>query len=369
MKLALLPLFALFFATEAEAQQDKLLIGTYTNKGTSEGIYVYDFDRTTAETKLKSVAKNVINPSYLAISKDKKFVYSVNEAGKNSEVSAFSFNMQSGELTFLNKNPSAGADPCFITVDDKNVILANYGGGNISVFGRNADGSLGPIKQVVQHTGKSIDPKKRQESAHVHQVQFTPDHKYLISNDLGEDNSYIYNYNPQSTDKVLTQKAVIKTNPGTGPRHLTFGKNGQFAYLVHEFNGSITVFSYHKGNLDKIQEIGTAAKDFTGRIDGADLHISPDGKFLYETNRGDANTITAFSILPNGNLKFIETIPTLGRGPRNFAIDPSGNFLLIAHQYTNDVVIFNRDPTRGTLKDSGKRINVGTPVCLLFTQN
>ncbi|MFD0939256.1 lactonase family protein [Pedobacter boryungensis] len=361
-------LLAIFLTFQTQAQNYNLLIGTYTNKGNSEGIYVYSYNGLTAETSLKSIAKNVVNPSYLAVSGNKKFVYSVNEDGKNSAVSAFSFNSQSGDLSFLNKKSSEGADPCYIAIDDKNVILANYSGGTISVFGRNADGSLSDAKQIIQHTGRSIDPKKRQESAHVHQVQFTPDHKYLISNDLGEDLIYIYNYNAASIDKILTIKIVIKTNAGTGPRHLVFSPNGKFAYLAHEFNGNITAFSYANGNLKKLHEIATVPKDFTGKIDGADIHISPDGKFLYETNRGDANTIAVFSILPTGILKFIERVSTLGKGPRNFAIDPSGNHVLVAHQYTNDVVIFNRNKITGTLKDSSKRISVGVPVCLIFSK-
>lgn len=365
-KLSLL-LLVIPIALQVNAQHYNLLIGTYTNKGNSEGIYVYDFNSTTGETKLKSIAKNVVNPSYLAISKDRKFVYSVNEDGKNSAVSAFNFNSKSGNLSFLNKKPAEGADPCYLTVDDHHVILANYSGGSISVFGRHADGSLSQIKQIVQHTGKSIDPK-RQASAHVHQVQFTPDKKYLLVNDLGEDQIYLYTYQPLSTDKVLTLKSVIKTNAGTGPRHLTFSPNGKFAYLTHEFNGSITAFSYTNGDLKKIQEVETRAKDFSGKIDGADIHVSPDGRFLYQSNRGDANTMSTFAILPTGTLKWVETLSTLGKGPRNFSIDPSGNFLLVAHQYTNDIVVFNRDKSTGKLSDSGKRIHVGIPVCLVFSK-
>ena len=368
MKKLILLLAILLLTHQANAQNYNLLIGTYTNKGTSEGIYVYDYNSSTAETKLKSIAKNVTNPSYLAISKNKDFVYSVNEDGKNSAVSAFRFDTESGNLNFLNKKPSEGADPCYIAINNKHVILANYSGGNITVFGRNADGSLSDAKQIIQHTGKSIDPKKRQESAHVHQIQFTPDQKYMICNDLGEDQIYIYNYNPTSKNAILTIKSVIKTTAGSGPRHLTFSPNGKFAYLAHEFNGSITSFVYRNGNLKKIQEINTTPKDFTGKIDAADIHVSADGKFLYESNRGDANTISVFSIYPTGTLKFVETVSTLGKGPRNFSIDPSGNFLLVAHQYTNEIVIFERNITTGKLKDSGKRITVGAPVCLLFSK-
>ncbi len=368
MKKFIFFLFACCFALHTQAQNYKLLIGTYTNKGNSEGIYVYDYNSLTAETHLKQVAKNVVNPSYLALSADRKFLYSVNEDGKNSAVSAFAYNAKSGALTFLNKKPSQGADPCFILVDGKNVMIANYSGGSISTYGRQADGTLTDPKQVIQHTGKSIDPK-RQASAHVHQVQLSPDKKYLVVNDLGEDQIYIYHYTNSQTNTPLSLKTKIKTNAGSGPRHLTFSTNGKFAYLAHEFNGSITAFKYHDGSLEKIQKIATTTPDFNGKVDGADIHISADGKFLYETNRGDANTISTFAVQANGTLKLIETISTLGKGPRNFSIDPSGNFLLVAHQYTNDVVIFSRDKNTGRLKDSGKRINVGVPVCLIFSKS
>lgn len=367
MKKSLLFIFSFFTASITQAQQYNLLIGTYTNKGNSEGIYVYSFDTKTGESKLKSSIKSA-NPSFLTVSRDQKFVYSVNEIGKNSEVSAFGFNALSGKLTFLNKQLTEGGDPCYVLADNSNVFAANYSGGSISVFSRNADGSLNSISQVIRHTGKSTGQKEKPAKTNVHQVQFSPDQKYIISTDLGEDQIYSYHYTPTGNAQVLTLNKVIKSNPGSGPRHLTFSPNGKFAYLAHEVNGSITVFSYNDGNLIKLQEIGTAEKDFKGKIHGADIHISADGKFLYETNRGDLNTISLFAITKDGHLTFIETTATLGKGPRNFSIDPTGNFLLVAHQYTNDVVIFNRNKKTGKLTDSGKRINVSTPVCLVFSK-
>ncbi len=352
---------------QANAQNHNLLIGTYTNKGTSEGIYTYNFDAKTGETQLKSIAKNTVNPSYLALSSNNKFVYAVNENGKNSTLSAFSFNTQSGDLTFLNQQNTQGADPCFVTLNNKHVFTANYSGGSLTVFSRNADGTLSNAKQIINHTGKSIN-QKRQASAHVHQIQFTPDKKYLICTDLGEDQVYVYNYNANIDNEILTLKKIIKVTAGTGPRHLTFSPNGKFAYLAHEFNGNITGFNYVNGNLNKIEEVATIAKDFSGRIDGADIHTSPDGKFLYQTNRGDANTINVFAILKTGKLQFIESVSTLGKGPRNFSISPNGCYLLVAHQYSNNVVIFNRNKTTGKLTASGKTINVGAPVCLVFAK-
>ena len=361
-------LLVLIFATQGFAQKKdyNLIVGTYTSPGKSEGIYIYNFDLNTADFKLRSVAKAVTNPSYLAVAKNNKFVYSVAEAPDNSAVAAFGFDGVKGELSFLNKQATTSKGPCFVMANDKHAFSANYGGGSLSVFSIEGNGSLSPLKQLVQHTGKSIDPKKRQESAHVHQVQFTPDKKYVVCTDLGEDQVYIYNYNPMGGDKVLSLKNVTKTNAGSGPRHLTFSPNGKFAYLAHEFNGSITTFRYADGVLTKLQETGTVDKDFEGRVDAADIHVSPDGNFLYETNRGDANTISVFAVKPDGKLSFVETVSTMGKGPRNFVIDPTGKYLLVGHQYTNDVVIFERNKKTGTLKDTGKRMDIGAPVCLIF---
>lgn len=366
-KALILPI--LLFAVQSFAQKSdyNLAIGTYTGSGKGEGIYVYHFNTATANFKLKSITKGIDNPSYLTVSKNNQFLYTVNESGNASAVSAFGYNAAKGKLSFLNKQPTQGNDPCFLTTDGKNVISANYSGGSIAVFGIEADGSLGLLKQLVQHTGKGIDPQKRQESAHAHMVQFTPDKKYLVCTDLGEDQIYIYNYNVEGNAQTLTLKNVVKTTPGTGPRHITFSPNGKFAYLVHEFNGNITTFAYAKGTLNKIQEINTSDKTFTGKIDGADIHLSADGKFLYESNRGDANEISTFSISSNGLLTAVSRISTAGKGPRNFVIAPGGKYLLVAHQYTNDVVIFARNLTTGALKDTGKRITLGAPVCLVFT--
>lgn len=366
-KILSLLLLALFTMQSFAQKKDyNLIIGTYTSPGKSEGIYTYNFDINTAGYKLNGVAKDVTNPSYVAVSKNNKFLYAVAEGSDNSAVAAFGFDGLKSQLNFINKEVTGSPGPCFVLVDEKHAFSANYGGGSISVFGIESTGALTPLKQLIQHTGKSIDPLKRQESAHAHQVQFTPDRKYVVCTDLGEDQIYIYNYNPDAKEQVLSIKNVVKTTPGSGPRHLTFSPNGKFAYLAHEFTGNITTFAYKAGNLSKIQEIGTTDKDFTGKVDAADIHISPDGKFLYETNRGDANTISAFAIQPDGKLTFVSRISTLGRGPRNFVIDPSGKFLLVGHQYTDNVVIFERNKKTGTLKDTGKRIEIGSPVCLVF---
>lgn len=360
----------LILITSVQAQNKKynLVIGTYTNSCDSKGIYVYDFDSETADFNFKNSTEKVVNPSYLTISKDNKFVYSVNESGPESTVSAFAFDAKSGKLDLLNKQNAEGADPCYLINDDKNVIVANYSGGNIAVFGKNGDGSISKSKQVIQHFGKGINAK-RQEGPHVHMVYFSPDKKYILSNNLGNDKIYIYKYNPESTSETLQFKDSVSVKSGSGPRHLTFSKDGKFVYLLQELDGALTIFSYANGTLKKIGETTILAKDFKGVFSSADIHISPDGKFLYASNRGEANTITIFKILKTGKLSLVGQTSSLGKGPRNFAIDPSGNFLLVGHQYTNEVVIFKRNKTTGTLTDTGKRIALCAPVCLVFTSN
>ncbi|MDP5009162.1 MAG: lactonase family protein [Glaciimonas sp.] len=370
----LLPAFFMPIHVSAQEKSARLLIGTYTNTTRSiksDGIYVYDFNAKNVDATYKNVAKNVINPSFLALAPNKKFVYSVNENGDKSEVSAFAYDEKSGALQFLNKVSSQGADPCYITLDKdgKHVIVANYTGGSLAVFAVEPDGKLSAAIQVIQHTGSSIT-KNRQDSPHVHMVKFTPDNKYLLVNDLGTDKVYTYAYNAADAKTPLMLKHTLDVKKGSGPRHLTFSADGKFAYLLHEIDGGLTVFSYHDGVLKPVQETTIAAKDFDpikqGTIDAADIHLSSDGQFLYASARGGVNNISIFSVAANGKIRFVAHTPTLGKGPRNFVIDPSGQFLLVAHQGSDDVVIFRRDSRSGLLADTGKRIAIGSPVNLVF---
>lgn len=360
--------FILFFI-QIQAQQNNatLLIGTYTNSCESNGIYVYDFNAKNADFKQKATSEKVINPSYLTFSPDHKYVYSVNENGDRSSVSAFSYNSENSTLKLSNQQSSKGADPCYIINDAKNVIVANYSGGNITVFNKNNDGSIAEASQVIQHKGKSVNTE-RQESPHVHMVQFTPDKRYVVANDLGTDKIYVYQYNPNSKSNILETKDSVAVKTGSGPRHITFNSKGNFAYSLQELDGSITVFHHKKGNLEKVQETTVVAANFKGQISAAAISISPNGKFLYATNRGTANDISVFKIVKKGRLEFVERVSTLGKGPRSFAIDPSGKFLLVAHQYTNDVVIFSIDKESGKLTNTGKKIELCSPICLVFTK-
>lgn len=362
-------LFAALAFTNLQAQDKfNLLVGTYTNTCSSNGIYVYEFNASTGEFKLKNSSENVVSPSYLSVSADNKFVYAVNENGAQSAVSAFGYDSKSGKLTFLNKSDALGADPCHLINDDKNVIIANYSGGSIAVFKKNPDGSISGAEQLVQHEGKGVNAA-RQEKAHVHMVVFSPDKKFVLSNDLGLDKVFIYKYNPDSKNEMLTLKGSVDVKAGSGPRHLTFSKDGKFVYLIQELDATLTTFSYDKsGSLKLIAETSILPKGFTGGTGAAAIKISPDGNFLYVTDRVDANSIAVYKILKNGGIELVEQLSTLGKGPRDFAIDPTGNYLLVGHQYTNDIVIFKRDITTGKLTDTGKRIGLCSPVGLVFTK-
>lgn len=370
MKKIFLFLLLIISVTSMQAQKNiiNLIVGTYTNSCSSRGIYVYEFNTKKAQIRLKKSSDSITSPSYVSLSKDGKFLYAVNENGKESTVSSFSFDPVSGKPSSINKVDSKGADPCHLINDDNNVIVANYSGGTISVFGKNEDGSLTEAKQVVQHYGKGPN-MDRQEKAHVHMVYFSPDKKYVLSNDLGTDQVHVYNYNPNATDDVLTLKDSVSVTPGSGPRHLKFSKNGKYVYVLQELDGGITSFGYKDGKLTKVFETTILDKDFKGTFGSADIQISPNGKFLYASNRGEANDISVFKILKKGKLAFKGRTGTLGKGPRSFVIDPTGKFLLVGHQYTNNIVIFKIHKRKGTLTDSGKSFDLCAPVCLIFSKS
>lgn len=374
MKTTIILVIAMGFITLAMGQTSKgktynLLVGTYTNADKTNGIHVYSFDTGTGEFSEKSKALNVTNPSYLAVSKDRRNVYSVSESGnKEGSVSAFSFDAGSGKLTFLNSASSGGNGPCYVSVDDKKqyVFAGNYGAGSLSAIRVNKDGSLSADVQTIQHEGSSVN-ENRQNKPHVHSVVLSPDNQYLLTPDLGTDKVNVYRFDPLKPQALTPAEPAFATvKPGTGPRHLTFHPNGKFAYLITEMEGAIDAFDYKNGKLEAKQSITMLAPGFNGKVGAADIHISPDGKFLYGSNRGEANDVVIYAIGKDGKLTYAGRQATLINTPRNFAIDPSGNFLLVANQNSNDIVIFKRDQKTGLLTPTGKKILVDKPVCLKF---
>lgn len=364
--------FALLLSSNLIFSQAKsfLLIGTYTS-GKSEGIYVYDFNTANGDNSLVSTVKTA-NPSYLAVSPNQKVVYSVTEnadstkLGVGGDISAFSFDKTSGVLTEMNKQFSGGKHPCYVAVDNsgKWVFAANYTSGSAALFPVKKDGTLGPVKQMIQNVGKGPN-KSRQEGPHVHSTVLSPDNKFLFIPDLGIDKVMIYQFDRNVGRLNPATPAFVASVPGSGPRHFDFHPNNRNAYLIEEMTGTVVAFNYNAGKLNSIQRIRALPADFKGMIGSADIHVSPNGKFLYCSNRGDANNITIFKVNPaSGKLEIAGHQSTMGKTPRNFNFDPSGNFLLVANQQSDDVVIFKIDKKTGLLTDTGKRINVPNPVCI-----
>ena len=362
-------LIALVFISVCGLAQDvNLIIGTYTGTG-SKGIYVYRFNTTTGKANWVSNTDSMVNPSFLTVSANGKYVYSVSESGGKypGKINAFSFDRKTGSLKFINAQGSGGDNPCYVSVtkNGKWVAVGNYTGGNLSVFKTNANGSLKPAAQFIQHEG--IGPNTtRQEKAHVHATVFSPDEKFLYVPDLGIDKVMIYKF--KSSSNIPLEPATVPfatTPPGSGPRHFVFHPLKSYAYLIKELSGEVEAFRYSKGKLTSIQNIATHPDDFKGQPGSADIHLSPDGKFLYASNRGQENNIAIFAVNPtNGLLESRGYQSTLGSKPRNFCIDPTGNFLLVANQDSGNIVIFKRDQLTGLLSPTGDEIKIPKPVCL-----
>jgi 6-phosphogluconolactonase len=370
MKRLILLALSTFTSMLATAQENEhyLLIGTYTSSGKSEGIHVYKFNSITGESvKVSSIATS--NPSYLSISPDEKFVYAVHEVDsrtpKGGEISAFAFDKKEGKLSLLNSEPSGGDHPCYVQVDKtgKWVFAGNYTSGSLSVYPVKADGTLG-APSVTQHRGSGPN-KQRQAGPHVHCTMISPDNKWLYVPDLGMDKVMIYQFDGKSGKLTPGKQPYVAAEPGGGPRHFVFNPNGKFAYLIEELSGKVAAYKYRNGDLMFIQRVpstDTAKKGFAG---SADIHVSPDQKFLYASNRGDFDNIAWFKIQPaTGKLSMAGIQSTLGKTPRNFDMDPSGNFLLAANQGSDEIVIFQRDKKTGAITYTGKRIAVGQPVCI-----
>lgn len=355
------------------AQKDYfLLTGTYTGTG-SEGMYVHHFNTKNAGSRPVDSVK-VSNPSFLAVSPDQQTIYTVNEnantEGTGGGVTSFSFNNKTGVISAIDSQSSRGNYPCYISVDKTGrwIAVGNYGTGNFAVLPVAAGQFLNSVT-TIQGSGNRPDkaPDKRQAGPHVHSTVFSADNRFLVVTDLGNDQVFVYQFNSETGTISPTSQAVIQTKTGGGPRHFVFHPNNKFAYLMQELSGTIDAYQYNAatGSLTTIQSVSSVAPGFTGFPGSADIHVSADGKFLYASNRGDANNIVICKInKKKGTLKVIGFQPVLGKAPRNFSMDPSGKYLLSANQDSNEIVIFLRNKRTGLLTDSGKRIRIPKPVCL-----
>lgn len=346
----------------AKVKSYQFLIGTFTTNTPAQGIYSLKLNASDFSSEIKLLTE-AIDPSFLCISKNKKLVYAVSERGAKSSVSAYRF-IKKNQLQLINKvDAGSVTDPCHIVLTDKHVVTANYSGGSVFVYKRNADDSLSEAVQKIQHEGKSIHPT-RQTKPHTHQVVFSPDNKFLLANDLGLDKVLVYKYNKSNLEKPFLAYDTLEVQPGSGPRHLAFDKSGTTLYLSQEIDGTISTIRFDNGKLTLIDTTSVVRKNNI-QTGAADIHLSPDGQFLYATNRGTANDITCFRTSASGRLTFVQQVSTEGVGPRNFAITNDGNYILVGNQRTNEICIFNRNKKTGELTLTGKKVQVGAPVCIL----
>ena len=358
----------------AHAGELLMYVGSYTS-GASKGIYLYRFNLSSGELVRLSVTE-AMDPSFLALSPNRRVLYAVNEVEdfenkKSGAVSAFAIDQKTRELKLLNQKPSSGGAPCYVVVDrtGKFVLVANYVGGNVAVLPAGRDGGLNDATDVQQFRGSSIDA--RQEGPHAHCIVLDHSNRFAYACDLGTDRIMIFRFDSRRGKLIPSKSPWVQLKPGAGPRHLTFDPGGKYAYVINELHATVTAFAHDRtsGNLNEVQTVSALPPGFAAANTSADIHISPDGRFLYCSNRGH-DSIAAFKIdQRRGELTFIAHESTGGNTPRNFATDPTGAFLLVANQKSDNIVVFRRDRNTGKLSATGHVADVPSPVCLKFTSS
>lgn len=360
----------------------RLFIGTYTRTAPGgahrpQAIFTFDLHPQTGRLAPVSIAGGVHNPSYLGIHPTRKFLYSVSETGDTPEErsgGAAAFRIQlDGSLALLNQQVTHGAAPCYVSTDRAGrwLFAANYHSATLTVFPIQADGSLAPACQVIQHEGHSVF-SPNQDRAHAHCILPDPANRFVLAADLGMDQVRIYRLD--QTSGLLAFHGAAAARPGAGPRHIIFHPNQRWVYVSNELDSTVTAFAWD-AQAGSLAEIGTLptlplfAADSPAPANAvADLHLTPDGRFLYVSNRGH-NSLARYAVdSATGALAALGHTPSGGNGPRGFAISPDGRWLLCAHQHSNDVFVFEIDPHSGDLRPTGEKVNVPAGVCVKFLQ-
>lgn len=346
-------------------------VGTYTG-GDSKGIYVCRLDKSSGELLEVGIAAETENPSYLAIDAKRNRLFAVNEVTEfdgqpGGAVSAFDIQPATGGLSFINQRYSRGGAPCYLTLDHtgRYLLVANYMGGNVTVIPIGENGVLKEPTDTIAHAGSSLHPK-RQEGPHPHSIVLDSANKYALVPDLGLDKVVQYRFDRLSGRLFANRRPWVQVSPGSGPRHLIFHPNGRNAYVINELKSTISAYEYDRdrGALKHYQTVSTIPEGFSGKNIAADLHVTPNGKFLLGSNRGhDSIAFYAVDLL-SGWLTLVGFIPTQGRTPRGFTIDPSGTFVLVANQDSHSVVTFRIDIDQGTIFPTGHIAHIPSPVCL-----
>lgn len=359
---------ALLSAAPAVAEHATLFASSFA-PGDQGAIEAFAFDTKTGE--LTSVHRNgdIANPFFFAVSPDQKFLYSIHAptfGGKEPEqIAAYQLKGKPGQLDLLNRQTTRGTASCYVDVDatGKSVLVANYSSGSVISYSVQADGSLSPPVSFVQHQGSSVNPA-RQKEPHAHCFVISPDNQFAYAADLGIDQIISYSLNPANAQLTANAQPFVRTPPGAGPRHLVFHPNGKWIYVINELLNSVTRFEYQSetGMLIEKQTITTLPKDYTGTTHTADLKITPNGKFLYGTNRGH-DSVAAYRIADGGELTLIEIEPSLGKGPQNLVITAEGKWLLCANMPGNNISVF-RIGDDGAITPHGTPTEIVMPSCL-----
>jgi 6-phosphogluconolactonase len=339
-------------------------IGTYTKEG-SKGIYKFTLDTEARTMSQVELAATLDNPTYVTISQDNQYLYSVVKDGDLGGAAVYSINSEANTLEFVNKQLLEGASPCHISVDSNNsqIVTANYHKGTIELYASSEGGALNPASSIAEHHGSGPNAA-RQEKPHAHYSGFTPDEKYIVAIDLGIDKLITYAVN----EGALSEVHALSVKPGSGPRHLAFHPNGKYAYIMTELSSEVIALAYNAedGSFTELQYISTIPADFTENNQGSAIQLSADGRFVYAANRGH-NSIAIFSVnQDSGELTFVELTHTEGNWPRDFRIDPTGAFLVASNEESGNLVLFARNEQTGTLQLLQSDVRVPKPVCVAF---
>jgi 6-phosphogluconolactonase len=352
-----------------DSNQSLMYVGSYTAHA-PEGIHLYAFDLETGNVSLRERYSGLPNPSYLTVDSRRGRLYAVSETADHQgqtggSVAAYRLEPGTGRLTFLDRRPTYGKNPCYLCMDPSGtcLLVANYSSGSLTLLPIEETGSLSKPAEVLQHHGKGPNPS-RQERSHIHFVHPDPHNRYLWATDLGADKVLLYELD--APGKRLKLHKEIALHPGSGPRHIAFHPATSYAYVLHELDSSVTVLrpSNAPDDWTPVQRINLLPDDFNEESTAAAIHLSPDGRFVYGSNRGH-DSIAVFGIdHSDGTLTLVEHVPTAGRTPRDFALTPNGRFLLAANMDSDSLVLFERDRESGRLRQTGSVIPVSQPVCI-----
>ncbi|ASW73242.1 6-phosphogluconolactonase [Chryseobacterium piperi] len=349
----------LLTCTQLYSQNTYVFFGSFNWDKSTEGIYVYKLDTLSGKLSKITSVKGVVNPSFLTLSPNGKYLFACTESKTPNAGSVSSFEFKNEKLTFINTQKSGGENPVYVTVhqNGKWLINGNYTEGSVSVYPLSEDGAIQPAVQNFQFSEGSIN-KARQDRSHIHSTVFSPDFNYVFLPDLGADKIRAYQFNNGEKEPLEITEQPYQSVLGSGPRHFTFHPNGHFAYCIEELSGTVSAYTYENGKLESIQRINTHTDRYKKGFESSDVHISPDGHFLYASNRGKENNIAIFSILKDGRLKNVGYQKTFGKQLRVFDMDETGKFLIVANAFSGDAFVFKRDPNTGLLKRVGRKVKI-----------